>query len=117
MSSASGSSNTHGSVRTRYCDCGVESKLVTCWVGDNAGRHFYGCGKYHVYGRRMCGFFQWYDGEGNARERKVISGLIRKIEVHKKNEMYLTRCCLIGWGLCAALLLVIVMLLVEIYRT
>ncbi|XP_057452462.1 uncharacterized protein LOC130744292 [Lotus japonicus] len=114
---SSGSSMTHGSVRgtTRVCDCGAESKLVTCWVGENVGRRCYGCGKYHVYGRRLCSYFHWYDGEGNVRDRKVISGLIRKLEVHKKKEIYLTRCCVIGWGLSAVFLLVIVMLLLKIY--
>lgn len=70
---------------------------------------------FQVYGRRLCSYFHWYDGEGNVRDRKVISGLIRKLEVHKKKEIYLTRCCVIGWGLSAVFLLVIVMLLLKIY--
>ena len=33
----------------KFCDCGVESPLLTAKNGENQGRRFYGCGLYQVW--------------------------------------------------------------------
>ncbi|XP_057426309.1 uncharacterized protein LOC130719715 [Lotus japonicus] len=101
------------------CDCGFEAPAVTSWTGENPGRKFYGCGLFKIHGKRVCRFFVWYDeyhglgkydksDEENAREKKIIGSLLRKIDAMKKKERLLE----ISLGTCIVLIMALIILLV-----
>ncbi|KAL6497025.1 hypothetical protein OROGR_028954 [Orobanche gracilis] len=81
-------------IRLKFCECGVETHLMTSKTGENRGRRFYGCGLYEVHGRKECDFFEWYDDSGSERQKAVIAGLTRKIQELKK-QMQFVMCCLV----------------------
>ncbi|XP_057456066.1 uncharacterized protein LOC130747212 [Lotus japonicus] len=114
------SSVTTGSSRRRvFCKCGVQAPLVTTWTNENGniGRRFYGCGKFQDQKRRQCDFFVWYDeNEGNPRDKKIIAGLLRRVEGMKKNQAVLMKFCVLGWSLCAFMLIVTVSLMMKLMK-
>ncbi|KAL6494493.1 hypothetical protein OROGR_031293 [Orobanche gracilis] len=86
-SSSSSCASQRTNKRLIYCDCGVRSPILTSWTDDNPGRKFFGCGFYEVYGKKCCGFFQWYDDEDFlAAKDKVIARLVKKNEEMNENN-------------------------------
>lgn len=72
-----------------------------------------------IHGKRVCRFFVWYDeyhglgkydksDEENAREKKIIGSLLRKIDAMKKKERLLE----ISLGTCIVLIMALIILLV-----
>ncbi|KAL6544209.1 hypothetical protein OROGR_010706 [Orobanche gracilis] len=116
---SSASSVTGASVRRRrgmVCDCGIEASLVTLRTNenDNFGRRFYGCGRFKNIIEGSVDFFVWYDEiESSPRDKKVIKSLLRKIEELQNKQSMLMMCCVVGWGLFA---FVLVLLLVEMKK-
>ena len=41
--------NARRLARLKFCDCGVETPLMTAKNCENQGRRFYGCGLYQVW--------------------------------------------------------------------
>ncbi|XP_057452763.1 uncharacterized protein LOC130744608 [Lotus japonicus] len=66
------------------CDCGVPSPVVTTWTRVNQGRKFYGCGLFEVNRKKVCNFFQWFDSDESAREKKLVVVLTKRIEEKQK---------------------------------
>lgn len=57
-----------------------------CFVGLHSHAQFFE--KIQVHGWRVCKFFELYDKVGNAREKKMIAMLSRKIDdMNKKNHL------------------------------
>ncbi|KAL6555163.1 hypothetical protein OROGR_006421 [Orobanche gracilis] len=108
--SSSTSSMGDAGVRRRVvCKCGVASPLVTSWSKENPGRRFYGCGRYEEDGRRKCTFFIWHDNEANARDKKLIAALLRKLDGMNKKISWVIRICVVGWVLFALVLFAFIM--------
>lgn len=67
--------------------------------------------------RRHCDFFQWYDElEGNPRDKKIIAGLLRRVDEMKKNQAMLIKCCVLGWSVAVFLLIVCAILMVKMMK-
>ncbi|KAF2323859.1 hypothetical protein GH714_001732 [Hevea brasiliensis] len=62
------------------CTCNIEVDLCSTWAGGNLGRRFHGCRNYGTL--NYCGYFQWYDDPFPLRATQVISGLLRRIDLH-----------------------------------
>ncbi|KAL8523694.1 hypothetical protein ACS0TY_013600 [Phlomoides rotata] len=59
--------------------------MATTWKGDDVGRRFWGCEKYHNPG--YCDFFQWRDPLVCGRARQLIPGLLNKMnELREENR-------------------------------
>ncbi|XP_057434051.1 uncharacterized protein LOC130726762 [Lotus japonicus] len=117
-----GSSVSSGYGRRRnvvLCKCGEVAPVVTTWTNENGniGRRFYGCGRFKEQNRRHCDFFQWYDElEGNPRDKKIIAGLLRRVDEMKKNQAMLIKCCVLGWSVAVFLLIVCAILMVKMMK-
>nr|GLL44698.1 uncharacterized protein LOC109177281 [Ipomoea trifida] len=68
------------------CQCGQRLKLQTSWTNENPGRRYWECRFDH--GGQMGGFVRWYDPPMCARSRRIIPGLLRRIN---RDEEEITR--------------------------
>ncbi|XP_019170978.1 PREDICTED: uncharacterized protein LOC109166480 [Ipomoea nil] len=69
--------------------CGEQLKIRTSWTAENPGRRFWQC----VGGNRKvgCGFIDWYDTPMCYRSKRIIPGLLKRInrqdeEIRKLNS-------------------------------
>ncbi|KAL8053291.1 hypothetical protein ABFS82_05G062000 [Erythranthe guttata] len=62
-------------VQHDVCDCGNELRLQTSWTSANPGRRFLSCAE-RVNG---CRVFYWYDPAMCERSKRIIPGLLKKI--------------------------------------
>ncbi|XP_019155899.1 PREDICTED: uncharacterized protein LOC109181237 [Ipomoea nil] len=72
-----------------HCRCGEQLKIRTSWTAENPGRRFWQC----VGGNRKvgCGFIDWYDTPMCYRSKRIIPGLLKRInrqdeEIRKLNS-------------------------------
>ncbi|KAL0395378.1 UNVERIFIED_CONTAM: hypothetical protein Slati_4504000 [Sesamum latifolium] len=77
------STGDSGVVRT--CLCGFEVVVCTSWTNSSPGRRFRGC---HGDNGSYCGVFQWIDPPMHRRAKKIIPGLLSRIndQERKLNE-------------------------------
>ncbi|KAG5034827.1 hypothetical protein JHK87_009737 [Glycine soja] len=68
------------------CECDLDALLATAWTNNNAIIRFFGCGNYKDLGRQGCNFFEWCDPPLNPCVKKIIVGLMRKLEESKNIE-------------------------------
>ncbi|XP_012852405.1 PREDICTED: uncharacterized protein LOC105972015 [Erythranthe guttata] len=90
---SSNDEQNHGEDRQPYLrrKCGLELPLVTSWSTKNPGRRLQACPNYGT--NEKCDVFRWWDPEMCDRSKRIISGLLRKINklenevaMYKENE-------------------------------
>ncbi|KAK4395699.1 hypothetical protein Sango_1724200 [Sesamum angolense] len=69
------SSDSTSTIKTLMCYCGKKACLRTSWTNNNLRRGFHGCGDV----ASGCGFFVWEDPPMCTRSKKIIPGLLRKL--------------------------------------
>ncbi|KAL0289400.1 UNVERIFIED_CONTAM: hypothetical protein Scaly_2703300 [Sesamum calycinum] len=69
------SSDSTSTIKTLMCYCGKKACLRTSWTNNNPGRRFHGCGDV----ASGCGFFVWEDPPMCTRSKKIIPGLLCKL--------------------------------------
>ncbi|XP_031129330.1 uncharacterized protein LOC116031041 [Ipomoea triloba] len=65
------------------CHCGQRLKLQTSWTNDNPGRRYWECRSEN--GGQICGFVRWYDPPMCARLKRIILGLLRRINRNEED--------------------------------
>nr|XP_027093790.1 uncharacterized protein LOC113714196 [Coffea arabica] len=71
------SSKVSSGSSTAFCNCGLRTKMSTCWCGENPGRRFLGCSLWPRPERYS--YFEWVDEPICPRGRVLIPGLLKKI--------------------------------------
>ncbi|KAL0318161.1 UNVERIFIED_CONTAM: hypothetical protein Scaly_2860400 [Sesamum calycinum] len=69
------SSDSTSTIKTLMCYCGKKACRRTSWTNNNPGRRFHGCGDV----ASGCGFFVWEDPPMCTRAKKIILGLLYKL--------------------------------------
>ncbi|KAK9290541.1 hypothetical protein L1049_008711 [Liquidambar formosana] len=75
----------------------------TSWTENNLGRRFYGCPNYKANG--SCGYFKWLDPPICIRARRIIPGLLKRIEGYRAREMIYWVVLVISWVITIAVVL------------
>ncbi|XP_031096991.1 uncharacterized protein LOC116001243 [Ipomoea triloba] len=60
-------------ISVEVCGCGQEMVLRTSWTNENPGRRYWECS------RHKDGFMRWYDPPMCPRSKRIIPGLLRRI--------------------------------------
>ncbi|XP_031097157.1 uncharacterized protein LOC116001418 [Ipomoea triloba] len=60
-----------------HCKCGHQLKIRTSWTNENPGRRFWLCSA--GISRLGCGFVDWYDPPMCSRSKRIIPGLLKRI--------------------------------------
>ncbi|VFQ92353.1 unnamed protein product [Cuscuta campestris] len=68
------------------CRCGKDMKMLTSWTKSNPGIRFWTCAGNVGEGTRKCKSWDWIDPEICDRAKKIIPGLLDKIN-EKDREM------------------------------
>ncbi|XP_009628750.1 uncharacterized protein [Nicotiana tomentosiformis] len=58
------------------CHCRLNAPLTISWSPANSGRRFYDC----KLGRGGCKYFRWHDNEMPDQAKRVIRGLLKRVE-------------------------------------
>ncbi|CAH9069457.1 unnamed protein product [Cuscuta europaea] len=70
-------------IPVKHCQCGKELKLLTTWKPENCGRRFWKCvGNEWSEG---CGLMDWFDPPMCKRSKKIIPGLLRKLNGYENH--------------------------------
>nr|XP_009594812.1 uncharacterized protein LOC104091233 [Nicotiana tomentosiformis] len=64
----------------KICHCGFNAPLTISWSSANPGRRFYS----FILGRGGCKYFRWHDDEMPDQAKRVIRGLLKRVERTKK---------------------------------
>nr|XP_016496807.1 PREDICTED: uncharacterized protein LOC107815703 [Nicotiana tabacum] len=62
------------------CHCRFNAPLTISWSSANPGRQFYGC----KLGRGGCKYFRWHDDKIPDQAKRVIQGLLKRVERTEK---------------------------------
>ncbi|KAG5618107.1 hypothetical protein H5410_017931 [Solanum commersonii] len=81
MSKLSSSSISSSSTANVLCQCGVVVEMKTSWTQSNSRRRFLCCKTSKARGG--CGYFRWYDDEMSAQDRRVIWGLLKRVNTYE----------------------------------
>ncbi|OIT20508.1 hypothetical protein A4A49_65717, partial [Nicotiana attenuata] len=68
-----------------FCRCGRVALFQISWTDKNHGRRFYCCHLGKAPG--ACEFFRWHDDQMPEKTRRVISGLLRKVNTYEKERV------------------------------
>ncbi|XP_019198072.1 PREDICTED: uncharacterized protein LOC109191851 [Ipomoea nil] len=62
-----------------HCRCGHQLKIRTLWTNENPGRRFWQCSGGSSQRQVGCGFLDWYDPPMCYRSKRIIPGLLKRI--------------------------------------
>ncbi|XP_019198154.1 PREDICTED: uncharacterized protein LOC109191957 [Ipomoea nil] len=62
-----------------HCRCGHQLKIRTSWTNENPGRRFWQCSGGGSHRQVGCGFVDWYDPPMCYRSKRIILGLLKRI--------------------------------------